>query len=178
MSLDKEHQLKANVAEVPLHPKGRISKPTKNFNGRQIVDISTYTPYFLSTVNNALSRGASQQYLKLFGVGIVEWRVISMLASDPGIPASHMCAAIYLDKSGTSRALKNLLQLKHVEFEAFTADPRRKLWWLSPSGYDLHDQILEMALEREKKLLQGIEPEDIEAFLRVIRQMRHNVDKF
>lgn len=178
MSSVRKKQLDAEEIKKSLCPQGRVSQSTKEFEGRQIVDISTYTPYFLSAVNNALSRGASKHYLKIFGVGIVEWRVISMLAIEPRIPASRICVVIYLDKSGTSRALKRLAELEFVEYESSLADPRRKVWWLSPKGYKLHDQILEVALEREQKLIEGVKPDDLEAFLRVIRQMRRNVDKF
>ena len=36
--------------------------------------------------------------------------------------------------------------------------------------------MLEAALKRERELISGAEPEDLEAFLRVIRIMRKNVD--
>lgn len=157
-------------------PQGRLSRPTKEYQGRQIVDISTYTPYFLSTVNNALSRGASQHYLKMFGVGIVEWRVISMLAIEPRIPASRICDVVNLDKAGTSRALKRLFELEYLMFESSKTDPRRKIWWLNQVGYELHDNVLSAALKRERELIEGVEPADLEIFLKVIRKMRKNVD--
>jgi len=159
-----------------LCPEGRLSKPTKEYQGRQIVNILTYTPYFFSAVNNALSRGASQRYFKKFGVGIVEWRVVSMLAIEPHIPASRICEVVCLDKAGTSRALKRLMELGYLSFEASKTDPRRKIWWLNSKGYDLHDQILNVALGRERSLIEGVEPADLEIFLKVIRQMRKNVD--
>ena len=174
---------KANPNATPespdntLCPEGRLSSPTKVFQGRKIVDISTYTPYFLSAVNNALSRGASQYYLKMFGIGIVEWRVVSMLAIEPDIRARRICEVVSLDKSGTSRALKRLLELKHVSFEASPTDSRRKIWRLNPQGYELHDRILVEALQRERKLIKDVDPADLEIFLKVIRQMRRNVEK-
>jgi DNA-binding MarR family transcriptional regulator len=158
-----------------LCPKGRISSPTKPYGGREVVDISTYTPYFLTAVTNAISRGASQLYLKMFGVGIVEWRIISMLAIEPRITATRICDVVYLDKSGTSRALKHLLSQGYLSFTASQADPRRKIWWLNEAGYDLHDRILKIALGRERDLIEGVDPEDLEAFLRVIRRMRKNL---
>lgn len=160
-----------------LCPEGRLSKPTKMFQGRHIVDISAYTPYFLSAVNNALSRGASQYYLKKFGIGIVEWRVVSMLAIEPEIRARRICEVVALDKSGTSRALKRLLELKHVSFEASKSDSRIRIWRLNAQGYALHDKILLEALERERTLITGVDPADLEIFLKVIRQMRRNVEK-
>ncbi len=160
-----------------LCPERRISRPTKPFGGREIVDLSTYIPYFLVAINNALSRGASRLYLDLFGVGIVEWRIISMLAIEPRIPASRICEVVSLDKSGTSRALQRLLSLGYLTFAASKSDPRRKIWWLNARGFGLHDKILELALEREKELIEGIDPNDLEVFLRVVRLMRKNVDQ-
>jgi DNA-binding MarR family transcriptional regulator len=177
MSILSKESLKPVDLARPVCPEGRISSPTKEFEGRQIVDISTYTPYFLSAVNNALSRGASQQYLKTFGVGIVEWRVTSMLAIEPKIPASRICDVVCLDKAGTSRALKRLFEAGYLLFEASKTDPRRKIWWLSTKGNELHDEILSIALKRERQLIQGVDPQELEVFLKVIRQMRKNVDQ-
>ncbi len=177
MNIPTSQRSKPEGVASQLCPKGRLSKPTKAFQGRQIVDIATYTPYFLSAVNNALSRGASQYYLKMFNIGIVEWRVISMLAIEPDIRARRICEVVSLDKSGTSRALKRLLELNHVSFEASPTDPRRKIWRLNARGYALHDQILLEALARERKLIKGVDPADLEIFLKVIRQMLRNVEK-
>jgi DNA-binding MarR family transcriptional regulator len=145
--------------------------------GRAVVDINTYIPYFLTSVNNALSRGASQLYLKRFGVGIVEWRVLSMLALEPGIPASRACEIVALDKGATSRALNRLHEQGYLVYEAQEGDPRKKLWWLNEKGYRLHDDILSVALERERQLIRDVDPDDLEAFLRVMRLMRRNVDR-
>ncbi|MAM60045.1 MarR family transcriptional regulator [Maritimibacter sp. UBA3975] len=159
-------------------PEGRISSPTRrNKDGRDIVDITTYIPYFLSSVNNALSLGASSEYLKTFGIGIADWRVISMLAIEPRIPAARIVEVISIDKGATSRSLNKLAELGLVDFEAMESDPRRRTWELNAAGYELHDRILAAALEREKKLIEGADPDDLEAFLRVIRLMRKNVDR-
>jgi len=162
--------------DAVLCPEGRISTPVFRKDKRAIVDVDKYIPYFLSSVNNALSRGASHYYLKNFGIGIVEWRVVSMLAIEPRIPASRACEVVALDKAQTSRSLKRLLELGYVEFNAAVSDPRKKVWWLNKKGYELHDRVLEAALKRERELIRGAEPEDLEAFLRVIRIMRKNVD--
>ncbi|MEX0760576.1 MAG: MarR family winged helix-turn-helix transcriptional regulator [Tistlia sp.] len=160
----------------PSCPDGRISRSTREVGGRPVLDLGCYLPYFLASVNNALSRGASQAYLARFGVGIVEWRVVSMLAIEPGIRAARICEIIALDKAATSRALQRLDALGYLEFETPGADPRRKAWRLNAAGYDLHDSILAVALERERWLIEGVDPEDLEAFLRVMRAMRRNVE--
>lgn len=158
-------------------PDGRISDPTVERDGRRVLDINVYIPYFLAAVNNALSRGASQRYLDKFGIGIVEWRVVAMLAIEPRISASRICEVIALDKAATSRALKRLHGLGFVVFKAHENDPRKKIWWLNRKGDRLHDRILTVALARERDLIKGVEAEDLETFLRVMRIMRTNVDR-
>lgn len=160
----------------PNCPEGRISSPTKMVGARQVVDVTTYIPYFFAAINNTLSRGASQLYLDKFGVGIVEWRVISMLGIEPKIPASRICDVIALDKGAVSRALNKLNESGHLDYSSSETDPRKKIWWLSKKGSELHDSILAMALERERRLIAGVDPDDLEAFLRVIRLMRLNVN--
>ncbi|GAB3672271.1 MarR family winged helix-turn-helix transcriptional regulator [Salinisphaera aquimarina] len=160
----------------PLCPDGRLSSPASRRHGRMVVNLENYIPYYLVSVNNALSRGASRQYLARFGVGIVEWRVISMLAIEPDIPAARVCEVVALDKAATSRALQRLNKLGYTQFEARERDPRAKTWRLSEAGLGLHDQLLTAALAREQRLIQDIEPEKLEVFLEVIRAMHHNLD--
>ena len=158
-----------------LCPDARISVSTKDVDGRNVVDIDTYIPFFLSMINNTLSRGASQLYRDTYGVGIVEWRVMSMLAIEAGIPAVRIGEVISIDKGQISRALVSLTDAELVTSEVVSADVRKKKWWLTEKGYSLHDEILGTALSRERALIDGCDPDDLEAFLRVMRIMRKNV---
>ncbi|RPE72147.1 DNA-binding MarR family transcriptional regulator [Pacificibacter maritimus] len=158
-------------------PDGRISQPSKSVGDREVIDLGTYIPGFLSSINNALSRGASQRYRAQFGIGIVEWRVMSMLAIEPNIPAVHISDAISTDKGQVSRALQKLCDAKLAESKVVSADVRKKNWWLNDAGYTMHERILKIALERERQLITGCTPEDIEAFLRVARLMGQNLSK-
>ena len=105
-----EGQLSAKHDGTPggLCPEGRLSRSTKPNGDREVVHLENYIPYLLSSTNNALSSGASLHYLAHFGLGIVEWRVISMLAIEPHIMASRICEVVALDKAATSRALRRL----------------------------------------------------------------------
>lgn len=165
-------------AQVGLCPEARLSSPTALREGRAIVNIDTYVPFFLSAVNNALSRGASALYRERFGIGITDWRVISMLAIEPGITAARVCEVVKLDKAATSRSLKTLEDLGLLRYVTADMDVRRRRWWLNDAGYALHDEILALALAREANLVRGATPEDLEAFLRVMRCMLANVEGF
>lgn len=159
-------------------PEARLSSSVCQIDGRDVIDLNTYIPSFLSTINNALSRGASQLYRDQFNIGIVEWRVMSMLAIEPNIQAVRIGEVICTDKGQVSRALLKLSEANLVESEIVSADVRKKNWWLNKAGYEMHAQIMELALERERQLIEGCDPEDLEAFLRVARLMDKNLTQF
>jgi DNA-binding MarR family transcriptional regulator len=150
-------------------------RPTKEQDGREVLDLEAYIPNFLTVVTNAWSRGSSQRYRKEFGINILEWRVISYLATVPRVPAVKICDAIKHDKGQVSRALTRLAEIELVECEVTSADIRKKDWWLNAAGYDMHARVLQVALERESKLIAGCDAQDIQALIRVMRQMRENV---
>lgn len=141
-----------------------------------MIDIDTYAPYFLTAVNTSLSRGASAIYLQEFGIGVTEWRVLSWIATEPDIPAARICEVIMLDKSAVSRSVARLDGLGLLDVASSESDPRRKTLRLNAAGQDLHDRILETALAREAWLIAGVDPEDLEAWLRVMRIFRKNVE--
>lgn len=159
-------------------PEGRLSSPTATGPaGRPVIAIEAYAPYYLTAVNTALSRGASKQYLRQFGVGVSEWRVMSWLATEPGIAAARIGEVISMDKGAVSRAVAKLDALKLLDSTATARDPRRRSLALNAEGHALHDRILERALDREKRLIEGVDPDDLEAFFRVMRILRRNVTR-
>lgn len=158
-------------------PQGRISSSITTRDGVEILDISNYIPFFLSSINNALSRGASAIYRERFGIGITEWRTISMLAIEPAITAARICEVVNLDKAAASRALATLDEMGYLGSVSAETDPRKRTWWLNDKGYKLHATIIEIALAREKALIDGIDTEDLEATIRAMRIMMSNVRK-
>jgi len=150
---------------------------SKIVDGHVVLDLDNYIPYFITSINNTLNSGSSQLYLQRFGVGVVEWRVAAMLAIEPRIPAARICEVVALDKAATSRALTKLHRAGYVAYEEFPRDPRRKIWWLNEKGQALHAEIIAIALERERVLLDGLSPQDRATVLSALRIMHVNVQK-
>lgn len=166
---------KAGATSSKLCPVGRISKSVKRVKSRAILDLDTYVPFFLASVHNKLASGASSIYRKKYGIGIVEWRIVAMLAVEQGINAQRICDVVALDKGATSKALKTLLARGYLHSVTEESDKRFKKWWLTDLGFELHENIIAIAIEREKSLITDVDPDDLEAFLRVMRIMRTNL---
>lgn len=147
-----------------------------NDQGRRVIDLENYAPHFLTSVNSALTSTRSARYLADFGVGFTEWRVMACLAKDPDIRGAQISEIIALDKAAVSRAVSRLEKMELVRVTRIPRDPRCKGICLTPKGYTLHDRILKTALQQEAALIEGIDDEDLDTFLRVIRIMLKNVE--
>src|SRR5690242_21929734 len=72
------------------------------------LDLERYVPAFITFIANKLSNSATAFYQGHFGVNVTEWRMMSLLAIEPGIPASRICHVIGYDKGPVSRTLSAL----------------------------------------------------------------------
>ena len=139
------------------------------------LDLERYVPGLLTFVSNKMSRGASRTYRELFGVGVTEWRVISLLALEPGIPHSRVSEVIGLDKALVSRVVQALLDQRYVTVKPDPNDKRSTLVTLTAAGLRLHDRIIPVALEREKLLLSTLSVADTDALIRFLHQLLASV---
>ena len=139
------------------------------------LDLDRYVPFFLSSIGNKMSRGASRIYLKRFGVGVNEWRLLANLKVRGRASASEICQASGIDKAAASRAVTRLDELGCVVAIDDPADGRSRTLSLTPAGHALHDRIIQVALERERALLAGIGPADRERLIGLLQTLYRNV---
>ena len=139
------------------------------------LDLARYVPAQLNFLSNKLSSGASQCYRKHFEIGVVEWRMLSMLAVESGITANRICQVIGLDKSAVSRALHALEVAGRVRTEADPADGRRYTVSLTESGTQLYKRVLKVALERERRLFSGLSPSEVDTLIDLLGRLNAQV---
>ena len=139
------------------------------------LNLARYVPGLLTFLANKLATGASQCYRKHFGIGVVEWRMLSMLAVENDISANRICQVIGLDKSAVSRSLQVLEASGYVSSRIDPGDARRNTVSLTESGRALHDRVLLVALERERRLLRGLSPEEVDILIELLGRLHGQV---
>src|SRR3954452_15945918 len=72
------------------------------------LDLDRYVPAFVTFIANKLSNSATTRYQREFGVNVTEWRIMALLAIEPGIPASRICQVIGFNKGPVSRTLSEM----------------------------------------------------------------------
>lgn len=157
-------------AIITLSPNDVQAGPEGSF-----LDRANYIPGYLVRLANAMSRGGSRVYLKLFGVGVNEWRMLSMLAIDPGLVAYQICDALELDKSAASRSMRSLTATGLIRQKATSNNQRSRHLYLTAKGRELHGRILALALERERYLLADVTPEERQILLELLRKLTANL---
>jgi DNA-binding MarR family transcriptional regulator len=138
------------------------------------IDREAYTPAYLALVSNALSWGSTFQYMRRFGVGVNDWRIISALGNHPGATAGEVCTVLGLNKSVVSRSVAGLTERELVTIER--ADGQRRLY-LTADGVALHDELLPLALERERWMLRGFTDEELAQLRGFLRRMHDNLSE-
>ena len=140
-----------------------------------VLDLDHYVPGLITHLANKLSRSASAIYRRNFQVGINEWRVMSQLALAPWVAANQVCGVIGIDKSVVSRSLTCLEARGLVEGREAPGTPRRRLMALTEAGRALHDQMISVALERERRLLACLSAQERDSLVHMLDRLNRRI---
>jgi DNA-binding MarR family transcriptional regulator len=99
-----------------------------------------------------------------------------MFAREPGCTAAHASKIIGIDKGAVSRSLQRLEAEGLVTAGELHPNGRSRGWTLSKQGRRMHQRILQVALERQKDVLQGFDAEEVEAFCGYLQRFLRNLE--
>ena len=136
-----------------------------------VLDLDAYVPGLITFLANKLTHGASALYRRHFGVGVIEWRCLSQLALEPWIPPGRIVQVIGLDKAAVSRSIRALERQGLVKVRSSRQRSRFLEMALTEKGRALHDRILAVALERERRLLMDLSGEERSILLSALNKM-------
>jgi DNA-binding MarR family transcriptional regulator len=139
------------------------------------LDLERYVPAFVTFIANKLSRSATALYQARFGVNVTEWRIMSLLAIEPGIAASRICHVIGFDKGPVSRTLAALQERGLIAIKIDPNDGRSHVIALTAKGHTTHDAVIGVALERERRLLACLDPTEREILIELLRRVHANI---
>jgi DNA-binding MarR family transcriptional regulator len=141
----------------------------------QTLDLERYVPAFVTFIANKLSRSATAFYQKRFGINVTEWRIMSLLAIEPGITASRICHVIGFDKGPVSRTLTMMQNRDLIAIRTDPLDGRSHSISLTAKGRTVHDEVIVAALERERRLLACLRKDEREILIDLLRRVHANL---
>jgi DNA-binding MarR family transcriptional regulator len=126
-------------------------------------------------IANRLTSGASTVYREAFGVGTIEWRVLSHVAGERWITPQRICRLGGLDKGGVSRSMKFLLDRGLIAVRGSAADARSVELSLTAKGAAMHERMARLAEERERRLLHGLSKPQVRSLVDTLRRLNEQI---
>lgn len=137
----------------------------------QKLHLEKFLPYRLSVLSNTVSSAIAAAYFANFGLSIPEWRVMAVLAANPGLSAAEVTARTAMDKVAVSRAVAALLAAGRLRRTTVPADRRRTHLALTPSGESVYSRVVPMALDYERRLVAPLSRRDRATLDRILREL-------
>jgi DNA-binding MarR family transcriptional regulator len=172
------------AADAPTHCPGGRSQPGRRHLREASISISgpaafanapsneaprlsleTHLPHALGTAAIAVGRLIARAYQDRFGLSVIEWRLMALLAEIGPAAEPEVFARAAADRPVARRALRALVKRGVAEAGpgglALTAEGRR-----------LYDEIAPLALAWEAALVTGFSPGEVTALKHLLRRLR------
>jgi len=163
---------------MSLRSKARRAGPTAPDDTRisaHALNLDNYVPAYLTYLVGKISNSASATYRPQFGIGITDWRIMALLATEPWIPAGRVCDVIGLDKGAVSRSVRGMKSAGIVDLQRGGYEPVRQAIALTRKGLTLHDRIVKLSLARERQLLKGFSAAERKLLINFLSRMHGQV---
>lgn len=150
---------------------GAGAQSVEDRSSARALDMDAFVPALLTNLAQKISASASAEYRPRFGVGITDWRILSLLAGEPWIAPARICDRTGLDKAAVSRSLRVLIADGLVEIRDRSRRRRGMPAALTAKGLALHDELAEAARAREARLLEGFSAVERKALLEFLGRL-------
>ncbi|HCN71110.1 MAG: MarR family transcriptional regulator [Pusillimonas sp.] len=141
----------------------------------QGIELETYHPAYFTFIATKLASGAAAVYRRHYGVGIEIWRVLVMLALEDKVSVNMVCKLIGMDKGSVSRCFKSMHEKGLITFSHDANDGRVRYATLTELGWQKHNQIKAIALERQRAFLACLSQEEADVLTNMLLRLHANL---
>jgi DNA-binding MarR family transcriptional regulator len=150
---------------------GRKITPEPDAKDRYAADLTRLISYRVSVLGRQLARTGGRDYLAKLGLSLPQWRVISTLGAFGERTVTEISDGIFMDRGQTSRTVDGLARSGLVCLRADVKDARRTLYSLSVDGEKLYRRGLPIAADRQKRLVESLDADEVAAFSTVLDKL-------
>lgn len=117
------------------------------------------------------------EILRHHGIQRSEWSVLYSIIHEPDITAAELAKNLTFEKPNMARIIKDLTNAGYIEVETSSEDKRRKKLRITPLGKEKYLEARVAIDAFEKEILEGVTEEEQIQLLRILEQMRTNLNK-
>ncbi len=141
------------------------------------VNFNTHVPVRLSSLAGKYGLLVSRENQTQFGIGLREWRIISILARFQPMTAIEISKRLGTARSNVSRAVNTLISKKLVGQNSDEIDKRRHILTLSESGIEIHDKIAPVSIDRAEHFLSIISKKESNDLRKILDKLHLRIDE-
>ncbi|AMJ59332.1 MarR family winged helix-turn-helix transcriptional regulator [Bosea sp. PAMC 26642] len=130
--------------------------------------LEQFLPYRLNVVGFFASRALGRIYAEHFGIDIPQWRVVAQLGEFGKLTARDIGDLAQMQKTKVSRAVGELEKRGLVARAENRQDRRESFVTLTQAGTRIYAQIVPLALAFQQRWIEGISPDELKVFERVL----------
>ena len=138
-------------------------------------DFERSVNYLVTALSNKLCTAASHRLRRRLKIGLMEWRVIALLAVDGEATPGRIAQVAGVDKSVVSRAVTSLAKLGLVHVAGTGGSGRQTLLLLTDAGWATHERGIVESIAAEQRLLRGFTPAEHDAAVLLLKRLAANV---
>jgi DNA-binding MarR family transcriptional regulator len=131
----------------------------------------------LLRLSNTLALYSSRRYRQQFGITLPEWRVMSIVAARDGTTARDISRVLATDKAWVGLSVKSLAKRGYLTRTSDKNDSRRMPLSLTKQGKEMHDAIMAVARQRQRRLLATLSDGAVDAFSANLNRLQAEADK-
>jgi len=140
-----------------------------------VTDFDSSPSYLICALANKITVMAARNLRRDLGLSLMEWRVMAILAAEPGATPGRVISFTGVNKSVVSRAVNSLVKRALVVREAAPDHGLRTHLDLTAAGREVHDKGIGSRLLAEAQLLAGLSPEDSAQLIHNLRRLNGNL---
>lgn len=111
------------------------------------------------TMATLLRRASALRFQRMFGLPLVEWRVLIRIGTSEPLSLNEVANHVGLAKSQVSRVVSKLVDRGLVSRKPNPERSREVELTLTSAGWEIHRGIIDAGLVRNSELIEGIDPE-------------------
>jgi len=139
-------------------------------------ELGSLLGYRLLRLSTAIGNLADRDANEVAGLRLPEYRVLTVLHSRGPSGVVELQQAMLIDKAWISRTLTALVKKRLVTAAPDANDLRRTTYAVTEKGGKAALALIERALQRQKRILKGLKPEEIERMIGALTKVQANVD--
>lgn len=140
------------------------------------LELERFLPYRLSVLSKRISTALAREYEERFGISLPQWRVMAVIGRHDLLSAGEVAGRTQMDKVKVSRAIAAMERKGLLHRTVDPKDLRVVRLHLTPAGVAISGRIAALALDWERRLVEGLDPRTRAGFERAIQFLNQRLD--